>query len=98
MTGHFYVSRPIFAHRPTLDGWPEDLRTAFVEAFREAVTFQRGDAEEAAVSARAKIEADGGEIIDLEAAERQAFVDAIKPQLDDAADTFGQDVLDLLRR
>ena len=98
LTGHFYVSRPIFAHRPTLDGWPEDLRTAFVEAFREAVTFQRGDAEEAAVSARAKIEADGGEIIDLEAAERQAFVDAIKPQLDDAADTFGQDVLDLLRR
>ncbi|MBN4048064.1 hypothetical protein JYU09_00615 [bacterium AH-315-O15] len=48
--------------------------------------------------ARAKIEADGGELIDLEAAERQAFVDVIKPQLDDAADTFGQDVLDLLRR
>lgn len=98
LTGHFYVSRPIFAHRPTLDGWPEDLRTAFVEAFREAVAFQRGEAEEAAVLARARIEADGGEIIDLEAAERQAFVDAIRPQLDDAGDTFGQDVLSLVGR
>ena len=26
LTGHFYISRPIFANRDQVDGWPEELR------------------------------------------------------------------------
>src|ERR1041385_1563919 len=25
---HFYISRPIFLHRPTFDSWPPDLQSA----------------------------------------------------------------------
>lgn len=28
VTNHFYISRPIFLHRPAFDGWPADLQRA----------------------------------------------------------------------
>ena len=27
ISNHFYISRPIFLHRPSFDGWPDDLNT-----------------------------------------------------------------------
>ena len=44
VTNHFYISRPIFLHRPSFEAWPADLQNAM----REAVA-QRGR-----VSARAR--------------------------------------------
>ena len=34
ISNHFYISRPIFLHRPTFDAWPADLK----EAMQKAVT------------------------------------------------------------
>src|SRR5690242_14269730 len=31
LTSHFYLSRPIFLHRPSYDGWPVELRHAMAE-------------------------------------------------------------------
>jgi TRAP-type C4-dicarboxylate transport system substrate-binding protein len=41
VTNHFYISRPIFFHRPTFDAWPARLQQEMREAVRVAVTFQR---------------------------------------------------------
>src|SRR6202167_5456055 len=42
VTNHFYISRPIFLHRPTFEGWPGDLQRAMRNAIKKAVDFQRG--------------------------------------------------------
>ena len=34
LSNHFYISRPIFLHRPTFDAWPDDLKSADAERRR----------------------------------------------------------------
>ncbi len=92
LTGHFYVSRPIFAHKPTVDGWPESLRTALYQAAREAVAYQRELSEQEAVDARQVIEREGGEIVTLSPEERAAFRSAVRPMHEQARDQFSGDL------
>jgi TRAP-type C4-dicarboxylate transport system substrate-binding protein len=40
VTNHVYLSRPIFLHRPSFDGWPEDLQEAMRRAVGDAVELQ----------------------------------------------------------
>jgi len=65
LSNHFYVSRPIFAHRDTVDGWPGDLKAAMNKAVRDAVTFQRGLSEQESIAAQKQIENEGGQIVEL---------------------------------
>ena len=88
LTGHFYVSRPIFAHRQSVDGWPEALRNAVYRATREAIAYQRELSEREAVDAEKVIEGAGCEIVTLTPEERQAFRTAVKPMHDDARKEF----------
>src|SRR5271163_4610882 len=37
VTNHFYISRPIFLHRPAFDAWPPDLQRAMGEAVKRAI-------------------------------------------------------------
>ena len=67
VTNHFYISRPIFLHRPTFEGWPGDLQRAMRNAIKKAVDFQRGLAIEEDREARAAILAAGCEITELDA-------------------------------
>jgi TRAP-type transport system periplasmic protein len=90
LTSHFYISRPIFLHRPTFDAWPADLQQAMREAVAESVCFQRGLAEEEHVSSRKAIEDAGCEIVEIGAREHEAFVDAVQPMLKDARGTYGE--------
>jgi len=89
LTGHFYVSRPIFAHRPSVDGWPEALRNALYRAAREAIAYQRELSEREAVDAQKVIEGEGCEIVTLSPDERQAFRLAVKPLHEEARGEFG---------
>src|SRR6202167_378435 len=73
VTNHFYISRPIFLHRPAFDAWPADLQRAMGEAVKKAVDFQRGLAIEEDRQARAAIEQEGCEITELTAAEHAQF-------------------------
>src|ERR1700742_1493230 len=41
ISNHFYISRPIFLHRPTFDAWPDDLKTAMQNAVNESGAFPR---------------------------------------------------------
>lgn len=95
LSNHFYISRPIFAHRESVDGWPEDLRAAMYELAKEAVAFQRSQAEEEARESRKAIEAEGGQFVSLTDEESVAFSDAVRSQYDDARKRFGDAIFEI---
>jgi len=97
MTGHFYVSRPIFVNRTAFDSWPQKLQDAMRDAVTQAVALQRDFAIEEEAAARAEIEKDGGEIVGLTLLEHAAFAAAVMPLLDDADNVYGRDVMKLAR-
>src|SRR6201993_3816041 len=96
VTNHFYISRPIFLHRPAFDGWPEDLQAAMREAVTQAVTFQRGLAIEEDREARAAIETEGCEIGALTQDEHPPFRAAVTPLHNDARKTYEQRMFDMI--
>jgi len=90
LTSHFYISRPIFLHRPSFDAWPDDLKRAMQTAVTLAVAFQRQLAVEEHETSRQAIEQAGCEIVELTAQEHAAFVDAVAPLLADARSMYGE--------
>src|SRR5260221_3637771 len=86
---HFYISRPIFLHRASLDSWPEDLKRAMQTAVTEAVAYQRKLALEEHDESYKAIEAEGCVINTLTPKEHDAFVTAVQPLLADAHKTYG---------
>ena len=97
VTNHFYISRPIFLHRPSFDGWPAELQDAMREAIVSAVAFQRELAIDEDRDARAAILAEGCEITELTAAEHAQFRAAVAPLLEEARGLYGRETFDLLR-
>lgn len=96
LSGHFYLSRGVYGHRESVDGWPEELRTAMHEAVREATAYQRGLAvEEEEISRQALVE-ENCEITELTEDERAAFRAAVAPMYDEARARFGDTMFDLL--
>ncbi|MFL2539319.1 MAG: TRAP transporter substrate-binding protein [Candidatus Rariloculaceae bacterium] len=95
-SNHFYISRPIFLHRPTFESWPEKLQLEMQAAVSDAVAFQRSlkDGEEQA--AALAIRESGGEIADLTPEEVQVFVDTVAPIYDEARGQYRQELLNLV--
>jgi TRAP-type C4-dicarboxylate transport system substrate-binding protein len=79
MTNHFYLTRPIFLHRASFDGWPQELRDAMAAAVGEAVAFQRDSHVKEEEQSAAAIRQAGGEIIELTPEQHGAFVKAVAP-------------------
>jgi TRAP-type C4-dicarboxylate transport system substrate-binding protein len=96
VTNHFYISRPIFLHRPAFDGWPEDLQRAMRDAVMRAIALQRELAIDEDREARATIEAAGCEIAELTADEHAQFRAAVAPLLGGAKQTYGRKMFDLI--
>src|SRR5471032_1488011 len=96
LTSHFYISRPIFLHRPSFDAWPDELKRAMQAAVTEAVAFQRKLAVEENEQSRRTIEDAGCEIVELNAKEHAAFVAAVQPLLADAQKMYGAEMFKLL--
>jgi TRAP-type C4-dicarboxylate transport system substrate-binding protein len=95
-TSHFYLSRPIFLHRPTFDAWPRALQETLREAVHDAIGFQRDlhvVEEEEAMTA---IRAEGGEILELTRDEHGKFVAAVTPIYGEARRQYSREVLALL--
>ena len=97
LTGHFYLSRGLYANRAAVDGWPPELRDAVRRATREAVDRQRELAMAEEVIARQAIEREGCEILELSEREREAFAARVRPMHDEARAQFGDAVLALAR-
>jgi TRAP-type transport system periplasmic protein len=96
VTNHFYISRPIFLHRPSFEAWPADLQQAMRDAVARAVAFQRDLAIVEDREARAAILAEGCEIIELTADEHEKFRTAVMPLLNEARATYGREMFDLI--
>ena len=92
LTSHFYISRPVFLHRPTFESWPDDLQRAMQQAVTESVAFQRKLAVEEHAQSRRIIAEAGCEIVELTPAEHAAFVDAVRPLLADARAMYGEEM------
>jgi tripartite ATP-independent transporter DctP family solute receptor len=98
LTSHFYISRPIFLHRASFDGWPDDLKRAMQAAITESVRFQRELAIEENEISRKAIQDAGCEIVALTEKEHLAFVDAVQPLLADAHSMYGDEMFKMLPR
>jgi TRAP-type transport system periplasmic protein len=96
VTNHFYISRPIFLHRPAFDSWPADLQNAMRSAVMRAVDFQRNLAIDEDREARAAILAEGCEITELTADEHALFRAAVEPLLADARHTYGREMFEMM--
>ena len=90
LTSHFYISRPVFLHRPTFESWPDDLQRAVQEAVTESVALQRQLAVEEHKQSRRIIEEAGCEVVELTPAEHAGFVAAVQPLLADARQMYGE--------
>ncbi|MGD9920344.1 MAG: TRAP transporter substrate-binding protein [Pseudorhodoplanes sp.] len=93
LTGHFYISRPIFICRAQFDSWPMPLQDAMRRAARDSVAFQRSLAIEEERDARRAIEAQGCRIEELTPAEHERFARAVAPMMAEAAQVFGPEML-----
>lgn len=98
LTNHFYISRPIFAHRESVDAWPEDIRRAMFDLTTKAIAFQREQAEEEARVSYKEIEDEGGMFVDLDKHEASAFAEAVEPQYAEAREAFGDKMFALIGR
>jgi TRAP-type transport system periplasmic protein len=96
LTYHFYISRPVFLHRASFDAWPDDLKRAMQQAVTAAVAFQRRLAVEESEQSRKIIEDAGCEIVELNAKEHAAFVDAVQPLLANARKRYGEEMFKLV--
>jgi len=79
ISNHFYISRPIFLHRPTYDAWPADLKAAMRQAVADSVTFQRDLHVKEEDDAEQAIKAEGCEIVTLDSGQHDAFAAAVRP-------------------
>jgi TRAP-type C4-dicarboxylate transport system substrate-binding protein len=93
LTGHFYISRPIFICRAQFDAWPAPLQDAMRRAAADAVAFQRDLAIEEERDARRAIEAQGCLIEELTPAEHALFVRAVAPMMAEAEEIYGAEML-----
>lgn len=97
-SSHFYISRPIFFHRPTFEAWPEELQQEMQAAVTDAVAFQRSMKDQEEADAAAAIRAAGGEIIELSEDELAAFVSAVNPIYAEAQSQYSAALLRLVGR
>jgi TRAP-type transport system periplasmic protein len=96
LTSHFYLSRPIFLHRPSFDAWPGDLKAAMSAAVRDAVAFQRDLAVEEEAKALEEIKREGCDVRELDAAGRAAFSSAVQPVRAEAHWLYPSELLSLI--
>jgi TRAP-type transport system periplasmic protein len=95
-TNHFYLSRPIFVHRPSFDRWPMTIQDELRAAVRDAVAFQRDLHVKEEEDAAAAIRKAGGQIVELTADQHKAFVSAISPIYTEARGQFDRQLLALV--
>jgi tripartite ATP-independent transporter DctP family solute receptor len=92
-TNHFYLSRPIFVHRQSFDGWPPALQQELRAAAAAAIVAQRVSHVKEEEDAQAAIRKAGGTILELSPAEHQAFVAAVTPIYGEARAQYGRELL-----
>jgi TRAP-type C4-dicarboxylate transport system substrate-binding protein len=96
ISNHFYISRPIFLHRPAFEAWPADLKAAMQQAVIDSVVFQRDLHVKEEEDAEQAIKAEGCEIVTLDAGQHDAFAAAVQPIYAEARALLGDDLFKLV--
>jgi tripartite ATP-independent transporter DctP family solute receptor len=96
LSSHFYLSRPIFVHRPTFDSWPADVQEEMRAGVAAAVAYQREEALKEHEESLAAILAEGCEVVELDDAGRAAFRAAVAPLLADARSQFPAEYFEMV--
>jgi TRAP-type C4-dicarboxylate transport system substrate-binding protein len=96
ISNHFYISRPIFLHRPSFDGWPADIKEAMQRVVTDSVAFQRELHVKEEEDAEKAIRAERCEIVTLDAKEHDAFAKAVQPIYAEARPTVSADLFKLV--
>ncbi len=96
-SNHFYLSRPVFFHRASFDAWPKAVQEEMRAAVHDAVAFQRGLHVKEEEDSMTAIRAEGGEIVELTAGQRQAFVEAVTPMYGEARGQYDRELLSLVK-
>ncbi len=97
MTGHLYGARGLFAHGPTFESLPPQLRQVIEGAVRVAINEQRNSARDLETSLRARMASAGTEFVDLTESERNVFVEASSPAIALAHQNVPEELFDLAR-
>jgi tripartite ATP-independent transporter DctP family solute receptor len=95
-TNHFYLSRPIFVHRQSFDGWPRAIQEELRAAAAEAIVVQRAAHVKEEEDAQAAIRKAGGEILTLTPEQHKAFVAAVNPIYGEARAQYARELLALV--
>ena len=94
-SNHFYLSRPIFFHRPSFDAWPKALQDEMRAAVQDTIEFQRGLHVKEEEDAMVEIRKEGGTIVELTPDEHKAFVSAVNPIYGEARGQYDRELLSL---
>jgi TRAP-type C4-dicarboxylate transport system substrate-binding protein len=94
-TNHFYLSRPIFVHRPSFEAWPRAVQEELRAAVADAVAFQRELHVKEEEDSMVAIRRAGGEILELTRSEHDAFVAAVEPIYGEARSQYSREILAL---
>jgi len=95
-TNHFYLSRPIFLHRPSFDAWPKALQEEMRAAIQDSIVFQRDLHVKEEDEAQVTIRKSGGDIVELTAQEHAQFARAVNPIFGEARNQYSRELLSLV--
>ncbi len=93
-TNHGVLDYLVVASTEWLDSLPEDQRTQMLDILHEVTMERNAAVGDVDAAARQAILDAGGEIRELDDAQRQAWVDAMKPVWGEFAEGIGQDKID----
>jgi C4-dicarboxylate-binding protein DctP len=96
MSGHFFGPTVVLCHKPTYDGWPDDVRAAVDEALAAATKAQReyAAAEEGVILE--KFDTPQNEIITLSEEERAEFAAAVQPVVEATVSRYRNELFEFL--
>ena len=95
LTGHILGVCGLYVNRGLYEGWPDEVRDAVDAAALEATQIQRALAAEEDIELLKKFDPAENEIIHLSEAERQKFIDAVAPIIDEQRAIIGDELVDL---
>jgi C4-dicarboxylate-binding protein DctP len=96
MTGHFHGIALVLCNAASWAAWPQPARTALDAVLAEATSAQWRMAEAEDGACRASLAAEGVEFVDLDAAARESFRQAVRAVRDEQLRALPRDVIDLL--
>lgn len=96
LTGHIWGVCGLYCNRVLYESWPNEVRNAVDEAALEATHIQRTLAVEEDKELLDKFDPAENEIIHLTDEERQKFIDAVTPIIDEQRMLIGDDLVDLV--